>query len=210
MENTRRKTTNVETLETAQAVAPYVVGDKIIISGVNNYFDGTFTVVSSTTTTITYKGNNVTANALTESVTNNMYVSTLDLQLELFSNYIYPSSKITVDYYPNIIFSQINTNSNPRLIHVSSFITYNNSNTSVLNQTKYVAALNNGSNIFQTPIKFNFTGSVVSNYTNKYQINHNFMNSYAAGLDTGFINQAVQLYFDSTSSYYLSIQNIAN
>jgi hypothetical protein len=36
------------------------------------------------------------SNALTESVTNNMYVSTLDLQLELFSNYIYPSSKITI------------------------------------------------------------------------------------------------------------------
>jgi hypothetical protein len=160
--------------------------------------------------TIKYKGNNVTANALIDPVTNNMYVSTLDLQLEMFSNYIYPSSKITVDYYPNVIFSQINTNSNPTLVHVSSFITYKNSNILVLNQTKYVAALNNGSNLFQTPIKFNFTGNVVSNYNDRYQINHNFINSYAAGLSPGFINQAVQLYFDSTSSYYLSIQNIAN
>ena len=159
--------------------------------------------------TIKYKGNNVNVNASID-VNNNMYVSTLDLQLELFSNYIYPSTKITVDYYPNIIFSQINTGSNPKLLHVSSFITYNNVNTSVINQTKFVAALNNGSNVFQTPIKFNFNGNVVSNYTNKYQINHNFMNSYAAGLNTGFMNQNVQLYFDSTASYYLSIQNIAN
>lgn len=159
--------------------------------------------------TIKYKGNNVVANALTDD-DNNMYISTLDLQLELFSNYIYPSSKITVDYYPNIIFSQINPNSNPKLLHVSSFITYDNLNTSVLTQTKFIAALNNGSNLYQTPIKFNFNGNLVSNYTNRYQINHNFMNSYAAGLTTGFMNKEVDLYFDSTSSYYLSIQNIAN
>jgi hypothetical protein len=42
------------TLETEQDTSPYVAGQKIIISGVNNFFDGTFTVVSSTTTTIDY------------------------------------------------------------------------------------------------------------------------------------------------------------
>jgi hypothetical protein len=38
----------------AYATAPYVAGQQIIISGVNNYFNGQFTVVSSTTTTIDY------------------------------------------------------------------------------------------------------------------------------------------------------------
>ena len=47
-------TTQRITLETELAVAPYALGDKIIISGVSNYFNGTFTVVSSTTTTIDY------------------------------------------------------------------------------------------------------------------------------------------------------------
>ena len=42
------------TLKTAQATAPYAAGDKIIITGVSNYFNGTFTVVASTTTTIDY------------------------------------------------------------------------------------------------------------------------------------------------------------
>jgi hypothetical protein len=41
-------------LNGAYDVAPYVVGEQIVISGVDQYFNGTFVVVSSTTTTITY------------------------------------------------------------------------------------------------------------------------------------------------------------
>ena len=47
-------TTQKITLATPYAVAPYVAGDKIVISGVSNYYNGTYTVVSSTTDTITY------------------------------------------------------------------------------------------------------------------------------------------------------------
>ena len=38
----------------ALATAPYSAGEKIVITGCGNYYDGTFTVVSSTTTTINY------------------------------------------------------------------------------------------------------------------------------------------------------------
>jgi len=41
-------------LSTTQASAPYVAGEKIILSGCGNYYNGTFTVVSSTTSTINY------------------------------------------------------------------------------------------------------------------------------------------------------------
>ena len=41
-------------LVTAYDSAPYIAGQKITISGVNNYFNGTFTVVSSTDSTIDY------------------------------------------------------------------------------------------------------------------------------------------------------------
>jgi len=47
-------TTQMITLKTPYAVAPYATGDKIVISGVSNYYNGTFTVVSSTVDTITY------------------------------------------------------------------------------------------------------------------------------------------------------------
>ena len=44
------------TLSTTQSAPPYTAGEQIVISYVNNYFNGQFTVVSSTTTTITYTG----------------------------------------------------------------------------------------------------------------------------------------------------------
>ena len=42
------------TVASAYASAPYTAGQKILISDVSNYFNGTFTVVASTTTTIDY------------------------------------------------------------------------------------------------------------------------------------------------------------
>jgi len=47
-------TTQRITLTTAYATAPYIAGQQIVISDVNNFFNGVFTVVSSTTTTIDY------------------------------------------------------------------------------------------------------------------------------------------------------------
>jgi hypothetical protein len=47
-------TEQIITLSTAYAVAPYAAGDEIVISGVDTYYNGTFTVTASTTTTITY------------------------------------------------------------------------------------------------------------------------------------------------------------
>jgi hypothetical protein len=47
-------TTLIITLATAQATAPYAAGEKITISGVNNFYNGNYVVTASTTTTITY------------------------------------------------------------------------------------------------------------------------------------------------------------
>ena len=47
-------TTQQITLGSSYATAPYNAGDQIVISNVNSYFNGTFTVVSSTTSTINY------------------------------------------------------------------------------------------------------------------------------------------------------------
>ena len=42
------------TLSTAYATAPYIAGQQIVITGVDNFYNGLFVVVSSTTTTIDY------------------------------------------------------------------------------------------------------------------------------------------------------------
>jgi len=47
-------TTQRITLSTTQTSAPYVGGEQILIAGVDQFYNGTFTVVSSTTTTIDY------------------------------------------------------------------------------------------------------------------------------------------------------------
>lgn len=47
-------TTQKITLATPYTIAPYSSGDKIVISNVNNYFNGIYTVVSSTTSEIIY------------------------------------------------------------------------------------------------------------------------------------------------------------
>ena len=47
-------TTLIITLTNTLSAAPYIAGEIIVISGVDSYYDGTYTVASSTTTTITY------------------------------------------------------------------------------------------------------------------------------------------------------------
>lgn len=47
-------TTQTITLQNSYSSVPYVAGNQIIITDVNNFFNGTYTVVSSTTSTITY------------------------------------------------------------------------------------------------------------------------------------------------------------
>lgn len=47
-------TTQTITVSQPWATAPYIAGDEIVITGTNNYYNGTYTVVSSTTTTVTY------------------------------------------------------------------------------------------------------------------------------------------------------------
>ena len=42
------------TVTSAYNTVPFAAGDKILITNINNFFNGTFTVVSATTTTITY------------------------------------------------------------------------------------------------------------------------------------------------------------
>lgn len=51
---TQKITINTTAPNTAYATAPFVAGDKILIKDINSFFNGIFTVVSSTTTEIVY------------------------------------------------------------------------------------------------------------------------------------------------------------
>ena len=73
---------------------------------------------------------------------------------------------------------------------------------------------NNASNLFQQPLRLNIPGNYFDNgvrtfYTSPYLLTHRFINVFASNTNIGFTSNNVNLFFDSTSSYYLSIQNIA-
>jgi hypothetical protein len=196
-------------LNTAGALVIGGSNINVTISTISSfYFYNTFYNSS-----INYKGNNNNAIAFNSGL--DFYVSTLDTQLDRFSSFITNKTNISLEVYPNIIFPQINTNSNPQIYHVSSFIQYNGSNigsasASAIQQTKFLAMNNSASNLFQQSLRINVPGSLINNnYSYPYLLNHRFINAYASNTNVGFSSSNVKIYMDSTSSYYLSIQNIA-
>ena len=62
--------------------------------------------------------------------------------------------------------------------------------------------------MYENPLRLNISGLVINcNYNYPYLLTHRFMNvSNYSG--TGFNSNNINLFFDSTSSYYLSIQNM--
>ena len=191
-------------LNTAGALVLGGSNINVTISTISNfYFYNSFYNSS-----ITYKGNNNATTAYNSGL--DFYVSTLDTQLDRFSSYTTNKTNLSLEVYPNIIFSQINTDSNPQIYHVSSFIQYNGSNINLQQQTKFLAMNNSASNIFQQSLRINVPGSIINNnYSYPYLLNHRFINAYASNTNVGFFTSNVKIYMDSTSSYYLSIQNIA-
>lgn len=137
-----------------------------------------------------------------------LFISSLDLQLNSFSSFINSKSQITLDLYPNILLPSLDPNWIPKLLHVSTVVAYSNRFVQTHN-TKYIIQNNNYSNIFQQPIKLNMYGNDIgANYSNKYQVMHRFMNIINFGGSGGISSSNVTLAFDSTTSYYLSVQNI--
>jgi len=192
-------------LNTAGALVIAGSNINVTVSTISSfYFYNTFYNSS-----INYKGNNNNTIAFNSGL--DFYVSTLDTQLDRFSSYTTTTTSLSLEVYPNIIFPQINTNSNPQIYHVSSFLQYNGSNIgSAIQQTKFLAMNNSASNLFQQRLRINVPGSIINNnYSYPYLLNHRFMNVYASGVNVGFSSSNVNLFMDSTSSYYLSIQNIA-
>jgi len=177
----------------------------VTISSISSfYFYNTFYNSS-----IKYKGANNFQVAYNPTTTYDFYISSLNTQLDTFSSCINHNTNISLEVYPNIIFPRINTNSNPQIYHVSSFLSYNNSSINVLHQTKFLAMNNSSSNLFQLPLRLNIPGYNIVDYKYPYLLKHRFINVLASNTNVGFASSNVSLYFDSTSSYYLSIQNIA-
>jgi hypothetical protein len=159
---------------------------------------------------ITYKGNNGSLNATVS--TNDFYISTLNTQLDSFSSYINSKTNLTLDIYPNIFLGNINTNGASRTFTVSSFLQYGRTPIfSSIHQTWLYGINNNASNMFAASMRLNISGSLIhSNYLQPYTLVHRIIDAGLSGPNTFSSNNNVNLFFDSTTSYYLTIQNLTN
>lgn len=192
------------------------------INGNNNYvfissMNEPYFFSSIFNSSITYKGNNgsllaeVSTTGPITNRTTDFFISTVNTKFDSFSSFINNRSRLTLDIYPNILFTNINTNGISRAFTVSSFLQYGGSPIlDPIHQTVLYGINNAASNSFNTSMRLNVAGSVInSNYVNPYVLIHRVVGAGDTAANT-FSNANVTLFFDSTTSYYLTIQNLTN
>jgi hypothetical protein len=185
-----------------------IYGSQVYISSV-----AAITFLSSfVNSTIGYKGTN---GNITGRINNNqdLAFSTVNLQLDKFSSFITPQSRITVELYPTFQFDSITSGApNSVIFPMSTFIQYGNTILNGVHETQ-VAGLNvtNGySNIFQQPLKISIPGSNVAGlYENPYTLTHYLPNAISYNTNIGFRSERIKIFFASTNSYFLTVQNLS-
>ena len=158
---------------------------------------------------LTFKGTN---GSITASTTNrDLYFSTAQLQFTNHSNYITPTTKITLDVYPNFLFCYMNLTNNTTVLPFSTFLTYKGSPMleTTNNSWLFASGFTSGtSNSFQTPLKISLAATnIYGNYDEEYVITHRLVNGLSLNLSGGLTNSNVNIYMASTNSIFVTMQN---
>jgi hypothetical protein len=194
----------------ANASQVFINNSRVTISSV-----GTFIYFSTfMNSSITYQGNMGQINASNAAgPTAPFYFSSAILNIDRWSSFINAQSIITVEAYPNFFFGNLGLPAaNPVLIYMSSFIQSGNLFlSSQMAQSAIYPTIydNNRSNSFYQPIKISVPGAAIQGlYPNSMRLAHYLPNAYTVGVTQGFGNSNVSIYFGSTNSLFLSIQNL--
>jgi hypothetical protein len=161
---------------------------------------------------ISYQGNNglITGTILNDS---NLSFSSINLRLDNFSSFITPSSSITVDVYPTYQFDTLTTGSiTSKAIPMSTFVQYGTRYLSTFHQTQVIgsSAQLGYSNFYQQPMKIFIPGHQVTGaYINPYVLNHFLPGGISYQLNVGFRSAGINIFYGSTNSYFLSVQNMS-
>ena len=162
--------------------------------------------------TITYQGQN---GLVSGNVTNNsnLYFSSASLQFDRFSSLITADSRITIELFPTYQFDTLTTGSlTSKALPMSTFIQYGPTYLSTFHQTQVAAitAQNGYSNFFQQPIKISIPGTqVIGSYSNPYVLTHSLPGGVSYQTNVGFRSGGVNMFFGSTNSYFLTVQNLS-
>jgi len=188
--------------------ATNIYGSQVFISSV-----AAITFLSSfVDSTITYQGQN---GLVTGAITNNsnLYFSSASLQFDRFSSLITAESRVTVELFPTYQFDTLTAGSlTSKAIPMSSFIQCGPKYLSTFHQTQ-VAAMNakdGYSNFFQQPIKISIPGTqIIGSYSNPYVLTHTLPGAVSYQTNVGFRSENINIFFASTNSYFLTVQNLS-
>jgi len=174
---------------------------------------GAITFLSSfVESSIVYKGQN---GPITGSVANNsnLTFSTANLQFDVFSSLITSSSRITIEFHPTFQFDTLTSGSIVSgLYPMTTYIQYGNTYLSTFSETRVAgtASQNGYSNFFQRPIKMSIPASqVLGAYANPYVLTHSMPGSISYQTNIGFRSPSMTVFYASTNSYFLTIQNLS-
>jgi hypothetical protein len=163
---------------------------------------------------ITYQGNsgNITASNA-GGATAPFYFSSATINLDRWSTFITDTSIITLEAYPTFLFGNLGLPAtNPALIYMSTFIQAGNKFTSSqMFQTTFYPDqyTENRSNAFYQPMKMTVNGAAIRGfYPESMILAHYLPNAYTVGVTQGFSNSNVSIFYGSTNSLFLSIQNL--
>jgi len=176
--------------------------------------------------TMLYSGSNGSNTAINPSGTRDLIFTSAELNLNLHSNFLVPSSQIIVDAYPLFTFPYINmlTASGATQIYpISTLIQcglgfVSTSKSSYVTNTSYLVGnqfASGVSNVFQTPIRLTFNGQnvgVTANangfYDFPYTLYHRVPDSLASNLTIGIANCNVGIFYGTNNSVFITVTNL--
>jgi hypothetical protein len=145
--------------------------------------------------------------------------STAVIDFSPFREYIYSSTIVTLDLYPNIAFSKLGTGARTVCTFpISTFLQNVNPNLSSV-ATTYLNAANtrvnfedgtiaDSSNYYTTPIKLTLRPGTISNYTNPYTVMHYMPSTLNDGqFQNALHSNYITVSYGNTGSLFISIQN---
>jgi len=188
--------------------ATNIFGSQVYISSVS-----AITFLSSfVDSTLTYKGGNGLLSG-TVSANSNLTFSTTNLQFDQFSSLITNASRITARLYPTFQFDTMTTGSLTSIAFpMTTYIQYGNTILSTMHQTIVpgTTSQNGYSNFFQQPIEISIPGSNITGaYQQPYVLCHSLPGAISYQLNVGFKSGGVNVYYASTNSYFLTVQNLS-
>jgi hypothetical protein len=196
----------------------YIDNGQLTINSGTVYISSAATVIylsSFVFSSITYEGNQGQIQGLRypdPTFGNHLYFSSARVRLDRFSSFITTRSRVYLDVYPTFVFDRLNTGASAySLFQMSSFLQYGT--TRVPGQAQSAVFAQNKvagfGNLFQQPLKFQFNGTdILGNYASNYNLCHNLISSITSNLAPGFTSQTVDIFYGSTTSLFLTIQNL--